>query len=669
MAFNDITAEGPGKAYMLANEAVVRAALESDVKVYSTYPGSPTVEILDSFERALDRFDFKMDIAVNEKLALETAVGASMVGMRSFSSMKSVGMNVAADSLYVMAYTGVKGGCVVLIADDPHAHSSQSEQDGRWFGYTAYVPMLDPSSPQEAMDMVRAGYDISEKHGSIVLLRTTTRINHQSGVVKLGEMKRSPFKKIKYDEIRTKYSSVGSTAREGKLKLLKKIEKIKEDSEISPFNTVEYFDGEKLIRGRSPEPIDIGIVTSGVSYGYAVEALIKLGLPAGILKIGFINPFPEKKIADFISGFRKIIVVEELSPYLENFVEQIARSANPDVQIMGKGSHHFSEYSEYSIPLVTEVIAEASGMKVPFDYDEHMERTSRLADIIPPRPPIFCAGCPHRGTFTALKRAVGNKSRVFFSNDIGCYTMMVLPPFDWTDSQLCMGASLGIAAGVDFAAEERVIVAIGDSTIFHAGLTGIVNAVHNRHSVTIVVLHNSVTAMTGQQSHPAHEKMAGGRDGIKLDIESVLRGLGVEKIVNVDSFGIRKNVKMMKEALDHDGVSAIISHGECALYHFRNLRRQGGKSVPYYVDKDLCRAPYICIKGFLCPAISIDETDGKSIISPDICVGCGECAQMCGFGAIKSTATLHGGEDRTYYTIEDYREYERNVERKEEVAE
>ncbi len=642
---------------MMANEAVVRAALESDIKVYSTYPGSPTVEILGTFEKALKHHDLRMELSVNEKTALETAAGASMVGMRSFVSMKSVGVNVASDALYVLAYTGVKGGCVLLLADDPHAHSSQSEQDGRWFGYTAYLPMFDPSSPQEAYDMIKASYPLSEDFGSLVLVRTTTRINHQSGVVNIQEMNRTPYRKIERDRSKN-YTAVGMTARAGKKKMLKKMEGMKELSNSSEFNRVEYFDGEKVLGGEPKEDVELGIITSGVPYNYSIEALGKLGLKARILKIGMINPIPERKIAEFLKKCKRVIVVEELSPYLEGFVKGIALEANNSAKIMGKGFGPFTEFSEYNIPILVEALALSEGVDAGFDYQGHMKKMQALADILPPRPPGFCAGCPHRGTFTALKRAIG-KTPVFFSNDIGCYTMLVLPPHEWSDSQLCMGASLGVAAGVNYASNDKVVVAIGDSTLFHAGLPGIVNAVHNKHDLTLVVLHNSVTAMTGQQTHPAHELTVAGKEGVSIDIEKMLGGLGIEKIVNLNAFEIRKNTKPMKEALEHKGVSAIISHGECALYHFRNLRREGGAPVPFFVDKEKCNKPYNCIKDFLCPAISIDPSDGRSRISQEICVGCGECAQMCGFGAIRSTATLHGGEDRVYYTKEDHDEFMR----------
>jgi indolepyruvate ferredoxin oxidoreductase alpha subunit len=656
MSIKYVISKGPDRAYMLANEAIARAALESDIKVFATYPGSPTVEILNAFDKAskvLD--DLECEISVNEKVALEVGAGAAMVGQRSFVSMKSVGTNVASDALYVMAYTGVKKGMVMLLADDPHAHSSQSEQDGRWFGYTGYFPMMDPSSPQEAYDMMKWAYPFSEKHGIPLLLRTTTRINHQSSIVNTSELKRTPFEKVRFDEDRINYSSVGSTARKGKSRLLKRMEDMSRESEDNPFNKVLYFDGKDLREDLEKE-CDLGLLVSGVTFNYVVEALREMRMEAMIFKPGFINPLPQNGLKDFMRSVSTLMVVEELSPYLEGFAKQYAKEDEIPVHIIGKGFGPFTEYSEYNVPIVVRALSRYSGKQPDFDHLEHKNEMDKLTDILPPRPPGFCAGCPHRGTFTALRRATG-RTPIYFSNDIGCYTMLVLPPLEFYDSQLCMGASLGIGAGVNISAEEKVVVAIGDSTLFHAGLPGIVNAVHNKRDMTILVLHNSVTAMTGQQSHPGEPSTMGGKEGIAVDIEGILKALGIEKIVNINSFRIRENRKLMKEALDFKGVSAIISHGECALYHFRNLRRQGARAVPFFVDKEKCKSPYNCIKDFLCPAISIDPADGKSMIDPAVCVGCGECAQMCGFGAIRSTATLKGGEDRVYYTKEDYEQY------------
>jgi len=663
MAVKDVIEKNPKRAYMLTNEAIVRSALEEDVKVVSFYPGAPQTEVLDTFEKVLGSFDYRMEIAANEKVALETVAGAAMVGMRSLTSMKSVGTNVASDALYSLAYTGVRGGCICCIADDPYAHSSQSEQDGRWFGYTSYLPMLEPSDPQEAMDMIKAGFRISEKYGSIVLMRTTTRVNHQSGIVQTNELKRTPFQPHPWEENHPTYATVGATARDAKLGLIEKMDRMKEDPGLLALNRIEYFDGKTLHGSKDSvdDDCEFGVISAGVCYNYALESLMKLETPAHILKIGVLNPIPEKLIRDFLKQLKKLVIVEELFPYLENFAIMIAKDANIEIEVYGKSSGHFSEALEYNIPIVMSVMVEVTGKELPFDHLAYAEKIMKLADILPTRLPVFCAGCPHRATFWSLYKALGDRNRVFFSNDIGCYSMACLEPISWTDSLLCMGASMGIGAGVQYATEAKVVAMIGDSTLFHAGLPGIVNAVHNQDNITLFILDNSVTAMTGQQTHPAHQNKAGGMQGNKLDIEAVLKGLGVEKIVQVNSYDVMRNIKLMKEALDYRGLSVVISKQECALYHFRNYRHAGGKIVPFFVDNDVCRNAYTCIRDFMCPAISIDQKTGHSQISPDICVGCGVCARICGFKAIKSTAVLQGGDNRPYIELEDYRNLQETI--------
>ena len=663
MAFKDVIDTTPKKAYMLTNEAIVRSALEADVKVVSFYPGAPQTEILDTFDKAFTFFDYRMEVSVNEKVALETAAGAAMVGMRSMTSMKSVGTNVASDALYSLAYTGVKGGMVCCIADDPYAHSSQSEQDGRWFGYTSYLPMLEPSGPAEAMDMIKTAFDLSERYGSIFLMRTTTRVNHQSGIVQTNEVNRTPFEPLPWPEDHPSYSTVGAAARDAKLRLMEKIGKMKEDPDLMALNRVEYFDGSKVhpLEAVTDNGTKFGVIANGVSYNYALESLRKLGVSANILKIGVLNPIPESLISSFIKPLEKVVVVEELFPYLENFVTMIAKDTNPGIIIFGKRSGHFLESMEYNIPIVIRVIAEAARKKPAFDHLAHAEKIQKVAKILPQRLPVFCAGCPHRATFWSLYKALGNRKTVFFANDIGCYSMACLEPISWSDSMLAMGASMGISAGAQYATDAKVIAMIGDSTLFHAGLPGIVNAVHNQDDITLFVMDNGVTAMTGQQTHPAHPHRAGARKGTRLDIESVLRGLGVEKIVHIDSYEVMPNIKLMKEALDHKGLSVVISHQECALYHFRNYRHAGGKIVPFFIDTEVCKNAYTCIKDFMCPAISVNEKTGHSWIAPDICVGCGVCARICGFKAIKSMATLQGGENRSYIEVEDYQALQKEI--------
>lgn len=654
MAVKDVIRDTEGTAYMLSNEAVVRYALESDVKVVSFYPGAPQTEILDTFEKVLKKYDFRMEVSANEKVALETVAGASFAGQRSLTSMKSVGTNVASDALYSLAYTGVNAGCVVLIADDPYAHSSQSEQDGRWFSYTAYLPMLEPSNPQEAGDMVKRAFELSEKYETMILVRTTTRVNHQSGMVRINKMERTPFEKNSWKEIQQSYKTVGAVARERKYVMTERLEKIREELDGDGLNYVVNVDGQKITK----EEVDtkVGIITAGVCYNYVVESLLRLGVKAKVLKLGVLNPLPKKTIGDFISQMDTVITVEELFPFIENQVKTIAQENGYTNTIYGKGTGTFSENMEYNIPIVETGFAKVLGKKPSFDYDGHVAKMNKLAEILPPRLPVFCAGCPHRATFAAFRRAVGAQKNIFFANDIGCYSMMCLPPVSWSDSMLCMGASMGVSAGVQYSIDEKTCAFVGDSTFFHAALPGIVNIVHNQDDVTIFLMDNRVTAMTGQQSHPGRPEKAGGVPGKQLDLRKVVEGLGVEYIVDINAFeDVKGNVQVIKDAIAHEGPSVVISHGECALYHFRNYRHAGGKVVPFYVDNTVCEKRYACIYNFMCPAFSVGP-DGHALIDEDTCVGCGVCAQLCPHGAIKSTATRDGYKDGPITTLEAYEE-------------
>ena len=621
MTVEDVKRTDSGPALMLANEAVVRGALEADVKIVAFYPGSPTSEILDTFGEVLEHFDnFRMHIAANEKVALETVAGASMAGMRSFTSMKSVGMNVASDSMFSIGYTGLNAGCVCLIADDPYAHSSQSEQDGRYFGEAAYVPMLEPSTAQEALDMTKWAFEVSEKHKTLVILRTTTRVNHQRGMVDLGKLDRTPFKKNKWSDVKGQYFTVGSVARALKAKLLEKTEAIKKDFEKTEFN--------KVVPGSG----NVGILTAGVCFLHTKEAMQNLDIELPVFKLGTLFPLPEKNLTEFIKSLSTLIVVEELTPYLETRIAALAKTANPKLNIVGKKSGHFSEMLEYNVPIVEKVLAEVIDKKVSMDYDAVLQKARKLKEILPERPPIFCPGCPHRGTLWAFRQALQQlkiRDNIVFNNDIGCYSMAFLPPNEFSDSMLAMGASLGISAGMEMALEDKVIAMVGDSTLYHAALPGIVNLIHHNSNVTLFVLDNSVTAMTGQQFNPNSPFDAGGTPARKINMEKMFEALGADKIVIMDPYETRDCIDTIKEAIEADGFSVIISRRECALYGDREKKKRGEKIIPSENVKDTCRGIYACVKEFYCPAITVDESDAKMVIQRDLCDGCLECREVC----------------------------------------
>lgn len=622
IALESIITTQLGKAFVMCNEAMVRGALEADVKLFSAYPGAPTSEILDAFNSAQEHFDYRFTVATNEKVALETAAGASMAGFRALTSMKSVGLNVASDAFFSLGYTGVKGGLVMLVADDPHCHSSQSEEDGRFFGPNAYIPMLEPSYPSEAQQMVREAFDISERFRSIVLVRTTTRINHQSGIIELGPMARKPFKKAKWSDVGEDYFTVGEVARENKKKLLKKIKKIKAEFEKSNFNTLIEGDGE------------IGILTSGVGYCYAVDACKRLAIKPHILKLGTTYPLPEKKIIDFLKKLKTLVVVEELSPYLEHAAKRIANDSGLTLDIFGKDTEHFSEAMEYNVPIVIKGLAGALNLTSPIDYEAIQKRADELKSILPIRVPVFCAGCPHRATFWSIKQAMRGRE-IVYNNDIGCYSMAYFPPLNMSISLLSMGSSLGLSAGMAQVLEDKIMSVVGDSTFFHAALPGLVNAVYHNLNITLIILDNEVTAMTGQQIHPGTPEDRGLPQGNKrISIENVCKGIGVEHLAIIDSYDVKNNVKIFKEAFDFAGPSVVISRRSCALHGDRIKRKTGIPIIPNEVDKESCKKPHACIRDFHCPAIIFDTDDRASHIQSAICDGCGVCARICPFGVI-----------------------------------
>ncbi|MEM2839200.1 MAG: indolepyruvate ferredoxin oxidoreductase subunit alpha [Thermoplasmata archaeon] len=608
---------------MLCNEAIVRGALEADVKLYAGYPGSPTTEILDAFYEIGSKVGVVVNISANEKVALETAAGAAMAGLRSLTSMKSVGLNVASDSFFSLGYVGVEGGLVLIVADDPHAHSSQSEQDGRHIPPSAYIPMLEPSDPVEALDMVKYAFSLSEKYSVPVVLRTTTRVNHQSGIVITNELKRTPFKKVNWPHGPVRFITVADFARKFKMNMLERTKKIEEEFEESKFNVVEEADPE------------FGIISSSAGYNYAVEACRMLGIAPSILKLGTTFPLPRRKIANFIRNLKRVLIVEELSPYLESSVTAIAKDANPGLEILGKWSGHLSEALEYNPNIVATALAKILKIDAPVDFDAILKRADELKTGLPIRPPTFCPGCPHRGTFVALHKALRGVKHVL-ATDIGCYSMSPLPPLNYGDTLLSMGASLGVAQGLQYSIEEPVIAMIGDSTFYHAGLPGLANAVNHKGNFKLIILDNSVTAMTGQQPHLGTVPQNGGEDVQPLVLEDVLKGFGVKDITIIDSYDVKSSPKILKEALARPGFGVIISRRVCALYGDRLKRRKGQSITPNFVDKKACNRYYACVREFYCPAISIDDA-GQAVIARDLCDGCMCCSKLCPVDAIKST--------------------------------
>lgn len=572
---------------MLGNEAFARGAYEAGVKVVSSYPGTPSTEVTEN----LAKYDeIHVEWAPNEKVGTEVAMGASIGGVRSLSCMKHVGLNVAADPFFTAAYTGVTGGAVVLVADDNGCHSSQNEQDSRYYGRSAGVPMLEPSNSQECKVYMKLAYEMSEKYDTVVLIRSNTRISHSRGIVETGE--RTERERIPYKKNIQKYVAMPAMAKKLHVAQEKRMGQVAADSDSMEINRIEMGD------------TSVGIITSGICYQYVKDAMPD----ASVLKMGLINPIPKKLIEDFASRVDKLYVIEEGNPFFE---EQIRAMG---IELAG-GKDMFTIQGEYS----ANMIRKAFGLPLA----EAAETEADAADA-PGRPPLMCAGCPHRGLFYIL-----NKLKKTVMGDIGCYTLGALAPTSAMDACLCMGASITMAHGFEKAVGDSkdVVAVLGDSTFFHSGITGLVNMTYNGAKGTVIVLDNRITGMTGHQDNPSTGKDAKGNEAPAIDIAVMCRACGVKHIVEVDPFDIEELEEAIKTETAREELSVIITKRPCAL-----IVKQ--PDIPYVVT-DRCKNCKMCMK-LGCPAI--EEENGRPVIVPDRCVGCDLCARVCPFDAIEMVA-------------------------------
>jgi indolepyruvate ferredoxin oxidoreductase alpha subunit len=617
----EIIEEKPEKTILLlGNEAITRGAIEAGVDVATTYPGTPSSEIADTFSHIAkylknknEKPSFYFQYSTNEKVALEVAAAASFSKLRSLTCMKHVGLNVASDAFMTYLYVGCKGGHVIISADDPSCHSSQNEQDNRYFALFASAPMLEPTTPEEAKEMTRVGFDISEELKSPLLLRTTTRLNHARGPVTLKKPK--PSKGKGFFEKDPDLVTVPATARKKHPELLEKMKKAAEMSDASPFN-------EFIQVGKKSK---IGILTSGVAFNYVKEAAEELNLDVTILKLGMTHPIPPKMTKKLLNDYDTVVVVEELEPILENQIHTMADEQGIDVEILGKSTNHFSRLYEYTPDIVIKVLADIFDKKVPFTESE----VSSLK--LPSRPPALCPGCPHRATYYAVKQ-VAPKDAVY-PTDIGCYTLGKAPPLEVADLLLCMGSNAGTACGLAVSTNQKIVSFMGDSTFFHSGIPPIVNAVHHNHDVVITVLDNRTTAMTGHQPHPGTETDGMGDTARRILVEDVVKGCGVEHVEVVNPNNVKKTSEAFKRALDYKGTSVVVSKAPCILLKNRD-RRKEGKPVPTFeVDQEKCTQCETCLDAFGCPAFY--KKEGRVYIDEQQCNGCGNCLQICPEKAIK----------------------------------
>lgn len=575
---------------MLGNEAFARGAWEAGVRVASSYPGTPSTEVTETLSKCGD--EIHVEWAPNEKVGVEVAFGASVGGARALSCMKHVGLNVAADPFFTAAYNGVNGGFVVLVADDNGCHSSQNEQDSRYHGRAAGVPVLEPADPQECKDFMKLAYDMSEKYDTLILMKSNTRISHSRGIVE--EEDRIERKVIPYEKNFQKYVSMPAMARRLHVEQEKRLNRIAEDASQlmaggQPLNRVEMNDPE------------IGIVTSGICYQYVKEALPE----ASVFKMGLINPMPLKDIADFASKVKKLYVIEEGNPFFE---EQI-RAAG--IAVHG-GKELFTIQGEYSVNM----IRKAMGKPIP--------ETALKEEVAPApgRPPLLCAGCPHKGLFYVL-----SKLKTTVMGDIGCYTLAALAPTNAIDTCLCMGGSIGMEHGFEKATgdSKNLVAVLGDSTFLHSGITGLLNMVYNEAKGTVIILDNRITGMTGHQQNPGSGKNAKGEMAPAVNFEELVKALGVKNVTVIDPFEVKDLEAVIKRETDRDELSVIITRRPCVM-----ITKQEG--TPNVIT-DNCKNCRQCMK-VGCPAIEMK--DGRPYIVTTSCVGCGLCTRVCPFDAIKS---------------------------------
>jgi len=620
----DLLLDEPGREeFLLGNEAITRGALEAGVDVVTTYPGTPSSEIADAFSYIARRltkekkeYPFYMEYSVNEKVALEIAAAASFSGLRALTCMKHVGLNVASDAFMTYTYVGCRGGHIIVSADDPYCHSSQNEQDNRYFALFGNAPMLEPSTPQEAKEMTRTGFELSEKLQLPLLMRTTTRLSHASGKVTFSDMQK-PRKKgyFKKDPMLV---TIPSVARAQHPVLLKKMEQAEKISEESPFNEVVSIG----------EPDDTGIVASGISYSYAKETAEDMNLDVRILKLGMTHPLPRKLCVDFIKSCSRIIIVEELEPILEQQFKALAFDINADVEIIGKSTGHFTRLYEYNPDIITMVFTKVFKSKNPYPSPVSVNIKA------PDRPPSLCPGCPHRSTYYAVKKAAPKET--IYPTDIGCYTLGKSPPLEVADVLLCMGSNAGTACGFAVSTDQKIISFMGDSTFFHAGIPPLIDAVHHNHNVVITILDNRTTAMTGHQPHPGTDTDGMGRPAKSILVEDVAKGVGVEHVEVVSPNNIKETVSAFKRALEFKGPSVVVSKAPCILLEIDRKRRTGETIKLYHVNQDKCRRCKTCIGRFGCTALYY-ASDGSIHIDPNLCNGCGVCVQVCPFQAITET--------------------------------
>lgn len=598
------------KELMMGNHAIALGAIRAGVGVVSGYPGTPSTEVLETVAK-YNPGDIYVEWSVNEKAALEVAAGAAYTGKRSMVTMKQVGLNACADPVMSLSYIGVKGGMVIVVADDPGPISSQTEQDTRYFAGFAKLPVFDPVSPEEAYEMVQDAFEYSEKYETPVILRPTTRICHGCVTLDVDDVRRE-VKAEGFKKDDSRWVIFPRTSYLNHIKLEERYPKLADDFSTYRFN-------ELTGKGQ------IGIVASGDSYMYAKEALQLLGVEQGaykLLKVATAYPFPQKLALEFLEGLQEVIVLEELEPVLERELLQLCGKEKIQTTIRGKLTKDVPIAGENTVVSVKKVLKKLLEKYMKIENEEEAEREE--APVLPIRPPVLCAGCPHRASFYAVKQAMKGKKAVF-TGDIGCYTLGNAAPLGMVDTCLCMGAGVTMAQGLHRAEPDGIHIAfIGDATFFHTGISGVVNAVYNQTKMVLVVLDNSTTAMTGHQPHPGTGMTMMGDVAEKISIPKILEAIGVKSVVTVDPLNLKGAISAVQEAAECEGVSAVIFKAPCVAVAKATKKCK--------VEEDICIGCQKCLKEIGCPALQ--KIGKKVVIDQGLCNGCGLCTEICPVHAI-----------------------------------
>ncbi|ACS33631.1 Indolepyruvate ferredoxin oxidoreductase alpha subunit (iorA) [Thermococcus gammatolerans EJ3] len=622
----EVKGERREKKLLMGNEAIAYGALESGVVFATGYPGTPSTEVIETIARL--KPEVFAEWAPNEKVALEEAAGVAYTGLRALVTMKCVGLNVAADPLMSLAYSGVEGGLVILVADDPGPHTSQTEQDDRYYGKISLLPVLEPADPQEAHDLIKYAYELSERYKVPVIFRTTTRVNHTTADVEVGEfieLDRKPvFKKDIERYVRA--SMEGNRKRHRWLN--ETLAKIEEEFNSMPFNWVEG-------SGK------IGIIVEGAPYNYVKEVLPRINADFKVLKLSTPHPLPKKLVTDFLKDVDYAIVIEDGAPLLEEEVKIAAYEAGLSVPIYGKRTGHLPLEGELTPSLVRNALLRLIGeSEETYEKPEGVKLAESLA---PKRPPVMCPGCPHRGSYRAVLDALRDlklgRYKVPIHGDIGCYALSLLPPLEAIWTEYVMGASISLANGQSIVTDKKIIATIGDSTFFHNGIQPLIDAVYKNLNVLVMILDNRTTAMTGHQPHPGTGGSETGRKFNEIDIEALVKALGVKYVKTVDPYDLKATREAIKEAMQVEGPAVIIAKRECVI---PVIRRGEIGELPVVIE-DKCTGCKACILLTGCPALVYDPETNKVRIDSLLCTGCGVCNQTCPFDAIKFPSELERG--------------------------